>query len=95
MNLYEKYLGIDFSISDNGDGTFNWMLHSPQRVICQIDSAGSVSGGQNEAILAARKAIGKLVGKVEGVRAGASSKRKVRAAEDVLLANLDKGPLEA
>jgi hypothetical protein len=62
MNLHEKYLGIKFSISDNGDGTCAWALHPPDKAMRPVDGAGSVPGGQNEAILAARKAIGMYVG---------------------------------
>jgi hypothetical protein len=57
MNLPETYLGISFTISENGNGTCAW-------AIPQMDegrggkNSGTVIGGQNEAILAARKAIG-------------------------------------
>jgi hypothetical protein len=58
MNLLENYLGIAFSISENGDGTCAWKVHSLMDAKVPENSAGTVLGGQNEAILAARKAIG-------------------------------------
>ena len=59
MNLPEKYLDTEFSISDNGDGTWAWKIHPPMNAQRPTESAGKVAGGQNEAILAARKAIGR------------------------------------
>jgi hypothetical protein len=58
MNLPEAYLGIAFSIRENGDGTCTWAVQPPMNAKHPENSAGIVPGGQNEAILAARKAIG-------------------------------------
>jgi hypothetical protein len=96
MKLEEKYLGIKFSISDNGDGTFAWALSARGSAADPADDSGRVPGGQNEAILAARKAIGKYAVTVRGVKSSAlSERRKVRSAERALIAKLDRGPLEA
>ena len=58
MNLPENYLGIAFSISENGNGTCDWKVRPLMNPKIPENSAGTVLGGQNEAILAARKAIG-------------------------------------
>jgi hypothetical protein len=58
MNLPETYLGIAFSISEKERGTYAWTVHPPMNAWYPADSTGTVQGGQNEAILAARKAIG-------------------------------------
>ena len=58
MNLPESYLGIAFSIRENDRGTCSWTVHPPLNAWYPADSTGTVLGGQNEAILAARKAIG-------------------------------------
>jgi hypothetical protein len=56
MDLPESYLGIAFSISENGNGTCDWKVRPLMNI--PENCAGTVLGGQNEAILAARKAIG-------------------------------------
>lgn len=58
MKLAESYVGIAFSISENGDGTCAWAVHPPMDADHPQKSSGTVRGGQNEAILAARRAIG-------------------------------------
>ena len=58
MNLRENYLGIAFSISENGNGTCDWKIRPLMNPKVPENSTGTVLGGQNEAILAARKAIG-------------------------------------
>jgi hypothetical protein len=62
MNLSETYRGISFTINDNGDGTCGWVVRPPMDARRPLDSAGMLQGGQNEAILAARKAIGLHLG---------------------------------
>ena len=62
MNLFETYRGIAFSITANRDGTCAWAVYPPMNAMRPEDSAGSLPGGQNEAILAARKAIGAHLG---------------------------------
>lgn len=66
MVQHEKYLGIEFSIADKGDGTCAWELHPPMGVNQPINRSGTENGGQNEAILAARKAIGIFLEKPTG-----------------------------
>jgi hypothetical protein len=58
MNLPENYLGIAFSSSENGNGICDWKVRPLMNPKVPENSAGTVQGGQNEAILAARKAIG-------------------------------------
>ena len=58
MNFSESYLGIAFSIRDNDNGTCAWVAITPMDARYPERSSGTVTGGQNEAILAARKAIG-------------------------------------
>jgi hypothetical protein len=58
MKLPEAYLGVAFTISDKGHGLYAWAIHPPMNVRHPNESSGTVVGGQNEAILAARKAIG-------------------------------------
>ena len=57
MPLREKYSGIEFTIKENGDSTSSWELHPDPALPLPRNSSGTVEGGQNEAILAARKAI--------------------------------------
>jgi len=56
--MLESYLGIAFSISNNGDGTHGWAVDPPMDARHPEKSAATILGGQNEAILAARRAIG-------------------------------------
>jgi hypothetical protein len=58
MNLLESYLGFSFSISNNGNGTHGWAVHPPMDAKHPEKSSATILGGQNEAILAARRAIG-------------------------------------
>ena len=58
MNLMESYLGFAFSISNNGNGTHAWAVHPPMDAKHPEKSSATILGGQNEAILAARRAIG-------------------------------------
>jgi len=58
MNVLETYLGIAFSISNNGNGTHVWTVHPPMDARYPEKSTAIILGGQNEAILAARRAIG-------------------------------------
>jgi hypothetical protein len=57
MHLHEKYAGIEFTIKENGDGTSSWELQPRAGLMLPRNGTGTVQGGQNEAILAARKAI--------------------------------------
>jgi|HubBroStandDraft_6_1064221.scaffolds.fasta_scaffold716248_2 hypothetical protein len=58
MNILETYLGVTFSIHNNGNGTHAWAVHPPMDARHPEKSAATILGGQNEAILAARRAIG-------------------------------------
>jgi hypothetical protein len=58
-SLREKYREIEFSISNNNDGTWAWKVEPPMNAKRPLESAGRATGGQNEAILSARKAIGR------------------------------------
>ena len=70
MVIRERYLGVDFVIRDNGDRTCGWEICPPAGlVLAQHNIAGTVQGGQNEAILAARKAISVYLNEKVGVRA--------------------------
>jgi len=62
MNISETYLGIAFSISNNGNGTHAWAVRPPMDAKYPEKSSAIVLGGQNEAILAARRAIGIYLG---------------------------------
>jgi hypothetical protein len=66
MNQHEKYLGIEFSIADTGDGRCAWVLHPPAGANQPTNCSGTEAGGQNEAILAARKAIGVFLDRPTG-----------------------------
>lgn len=58
MAIREQYCGIDFTIRENGDWTCSWEIQAPAGLpFPKRGVAGTVRGGQNEAILAARKAI--------------------------------------
>jgi hypothetical protein len=59
MHISESYLGIAFFISNNGNGTHNWTVNPPLDARFPEKSTAIVLGGQNEAILAARRAIGR------------------------------------
>jgi len=59
MDIREQYCGINFTIRENGDWTCSWEIHPPAGLpFPKRGVVGTVKGGQNEAILAARKAIG-------------------------------------
>ena len=58
MSLSETYLGIGFSIHDNENGTWAWSSNKPMDARHPEKSTAIIPGGQNEAILAARRAIG-------------------------------------
>jgi hypothetical protein len=58
MKISEQYLGVAFSIHSNGDGTHAWTVHPPMDARHPENSTANILGGQNEAILAARRAIG-------------------------------------
>jgi hypothetical protein len=62
MNILETYLGIAFSISNNSNGTHAWAVHPPMDAKHPEKSSATILGGQNEAILVARKAIGLYLG---------------------------------
>ena len=64
--MREIYLEIEFSIRENGDGTCAWELHPPVDAKRPTKGSGSEAGGQNEAILAARKAIGLYLNRPSG-----------------------------
>jgi hypothetical protein len=58
VDIRECYCGIDFTIRENGVGSYSWEIHPPPGLRPpRHGSTGTVSGGQNEAILAARRAI--------------------------------------
>ena len=58
MDIQERYCGIEFIIRENGVGRYWWEMHLPAtRPAPKLGISGAVEGGQNEAILAARKAI--------------------------------------
>ena len=58
MDLRERYCGIDFLIRKHGAGRYRWEIQPPQGLPApKLGISGTVEGGQNEAILAARKAI--------------------------------------
>jgi hypothetical protein len=59
--LRESYLGIEFSVTQKSDGTCTWRMARTGNPKRPFETSGSVVGGQNEGILAARKAIGRLV----------------------------------
>jgi hypothetical protein len=59
--MLEAYLGIEFTIRDAGNGAWAWTIRAPLTGWRIADTQGTVEGGQNEAILAARKAIGRLM----------------------------------
>jgi hypothetical protein len=62
MNIAETYLGIAFSISNYGNGTHAWAINPPMDAKHPEKSSATILGGQNEAILAARRAIGLYLG---------------------------------
>jgi hypothetical protein len=62
MNIAETYLGIAFSIINNGNGTHAWAISPPMDATHPEKSSATILGGQNEAILAARRAIGSYLG---------------------------------
>jgi hypothetical protein len=58
MQLRERYCGVEFTIRENGDWTCSWEIQPFDGLpVAERDFAGTVKGGQNEAILAARTAI--------------------------------------
>ena len=63
MIIAEKYLGVEFSITNNGDGTYSWQVNRQTETAWPAHEFGTVAGGQEEAILTARKAIGHHVRK--------------------------------
>jgi hypothetical protein len=67
MDIREHYCGVDFTIRENGVGTSRWEFDLPAKAHRPIQhSSGTVNGGQNEAILAARKAIRIYLAEVPG-----------------------------
>jgi hypothetical protein len=58
MDIPEQFFGIRFTFRENDDRTCSWRIHPPAGLPSPSrGSTGTVNGGQNEAILAARKAI--------------------------------------
>lgn len=63
MSIPEKYRGIEYSVSDRGNGKWVWKLH--RKLVAgavQPIISGAVRGGQDEAISAAKAAIDKELG---------------------------------
>jgi hypothetical protein len=58
MKLSEPYRGIKYSVSDTGDGTWEWKLYPPitHGVVSNIVS-GTVRGTEDDAMAAAERAI--------------------------------------
>ncbi len=81
MVIRERYLGVDFVIRESGDHTCAWEICPlPGHVLAPHNIAGTVTGGQNDAILAARRAISVYLNEKVGVRA---DKKTVYAGEVV------------
>jgi hypothetical protein len=58
MDIQERYCGIEFIIGEDGVGRYRWEIQPPEGLpVPKLGASGTVQGGQNEAILTARKAI--------------------------------------
>ena len=64
MKIPEKYRGIQYSVSNNGNGKWGWKLHLTLKHNVDMSPviSGEVSGTQDDAIAAAEAAIDKELG---------------------------------